>query len=716
MVRRAALAWAKLTVLLASLMLLPTGLLAQKATLIADSVEISSKDVLIATGMVEVFFGTVRVTASRVIYDRSLNRLVIEGPINLDDGTSVRILASSAELDDDLRNGLITSASVIIDQQLQITASTLQRVDGRYNAMQHVAASSCQSCKGGAPLWEIRARRFVHDIAAQQLYFMGAEVRIAGIPLAYLPRLRLPDPTLKRAAGFLVPKIEVTSTLGFGIKTPYFIPLGPHRDILVTPHVSASGTRSLDLRYRQAFSAGNVTVNGALSVDDQNSSILRGYVLANGDFDLPRGYKLTLQAETVSDADYFRQYGLTEQDRFVTSLQVERANRDVYTRGRILGFYSVRSNDVNTTQPSQIVDFDRVQRLDLGQWGTGSFAIITKARHRASVNPADGPDSDTAADGRDVAGFGLHGEWQKAGVLPFGILARAALALRFDSYLVAQDSVYAGKYDRWNSAFATELRWPLIRTSANGAVQTLEPIAQLVMAPRTSQRLFNEDSALVEFDEGNLFALNRFPGSDQIETGSRANLGLNYTYAAPGGRRLQLSFGRVVSAHSAAQFAAASGLGQMRSDWLLAGQFDANNGFGLTVRSLLTNRGDIRKLELRGAVQQKNSGISLGYLFTPADAQEDRSTDISEISLFATQNLSARWNGALNSRYDAQTGQFSKAGLALAFRNECLQMDVALSRSFTSSATLQSNTTFGMSVALLGFGGQAAGTAQQCRK
>ena len=693
----------------------PPALAQAKATLIADNMAITPGDVLVATGDVEVIHKGQRLTAQRIVYDHTLNRLVIEGPITLDDGKNITILASSAELSDDLRNGLISTARVIIDQQLQITAGTMQRVDGRYNAMFTAAASSCQTCQGRAPLWEIRASRVVHDTVEKQIYFNDAQFRIAGVPLAYFPRLRLADPTLKRATGFLVPKFQASTSLGFGVKLPYFIAMGPSKDLLITPYATDLGERSVELRYRQAFRTGTITVTGALSNDTTESGKMRGYVLASGSFRLPADYTLKLRGETVSDAGFFNRYGLTEKDRFVTSAEIGRANRDQVVQGRVLGFYSVRNRDDNATQPSQMSDFERVQRIDLGDYGDLTFDLAAQVRQRASTDPLDRGDRDSAADGRDVGGFGVSGEWQKSALLPFGVLGKATLGFRLDQYRVAEDAIYAGDYNRTAAAFAAELRWPLIKAGANGGTQTLEPMAQLVLAPDNALRLFNEDGALVEFDEGNLFALNRFPGSDRIEASNRANLGVNYTYAAPNGQRVQLSVGRVISSTSSPQFAAASGLGQARSDWLVAGQVDMNGKLGLTARSLLTEQGEVRKLELRSDVKANKTAVSVGYLFTPADVDEQRSDTISEISLFAAQSLSQRWNASVTARYDARAKALSNSGVAMVYRNECLQLDVSLSRRFATSSRVDPNTVFGLSVALLGFGGQSAGVAEQCR-
>lgn len=708
----------RLCAALALACLAPFAAAAQENTrLIADQLEIAAGDTLVATGNVEVFYLNTRLTAQKITYDRTKNRLAIEGPILLDDGKTVTVLGQSADLSDDLKSGLITSARVIIDQQLQVTAGAVQRIEGRYNTMHRAAASSCQPCKGGEPLWEIRAKRVVHDALEQQMYFDGAQFRMLGVPLAYFPRLRMADPTLKRATGFLVPRLEVSSnasgTIGATVKLPYFITLGQDKDLTITPSITTTGTRNTELRYRQAFATGSINIDSAINPESLQKGQVLGYVLATGNFTLPYGYTLALRGETVNGV--FSSYGLTEKDRFVTSIDISRASRDQFVKGRALGLYSVRASDNNITQPSQIIDFERQERFDLGIWGEALIGVQANARQRASTDPLDGSDSDTAADGRDVGGYGVRFDWRKGAVLPFGVLAMGKVSLRADAYRVTQDAVYAGNYQRSVASFSGQLRWPLIKTAANGGVHTIEPIAQAVVAPAQAQRLFNDDSALVDFDEGNLFSLNRFPGSDRIETGNRANIGLNYTYAAPDGTRAQLALGRVISTSGQVQFSAASGLGQARSDWLVAGQLDMNNRFGVTLRSLWKETGTVRKLELRGAINTQDTGISMGYLFAPADPDEGRSTTISEITLFANQKLSQRWNGSLSSRYDAVSNRLSTSGLAMVYRNECLQLDLSLSRSFASSTTVTPTTTFGMSVQLLGFGGQPSGVAEQCR-
>ena len=187
--------------------LLPLAALAQAAappvaTLVADSVEVETGNQLVAEGRVEVLYDGVRLQATRITYDQPADRLIITGPITLRDGEDTVVLADMAELDADLQNGVLRSARMVLDQQLQLAATQLARVSGRYTELSNTVASSCEVCaENPIPTWEIRARRVVHDQQERQLYFENAQFRVLGLPIAFFPYLRLPDPTLTRTSG-----------------------------------------------------------------------------------------------------------------------------------------------------------------------------------------------------------------------------------------------------------------------------------------------------------------------------------------------------------------------------------------------------------------------------------------------------------------------------------------------------------------------------------
>ena len=157
------------------------------AHLIADRIEILPNGTLRASGSVTVWHGEVQITARDITYASGEGRLSLTGPIKLQDGSGTVILADQADLSPDLSAGIITSARIILSQQVQIAAAQISRVNATYSEASHVSATSCFVCDGQTPLWQIRAKRIVHDSAEKQIYFDQAQLRLMDAARVFLP-------------------------------------------------------------------------------------------------------------------------------------------------------------------------------------------------------------------------------------------------------------------------------------------------------------------------------------------------------------------------------------------------------------------------------------------------------------------------------------------------------------------------------------------------
>ena len=142
-----------------------------------------------------------------------------------------------------------------------------------------------------------------------------------GLPIAYVPYLRMPDPSVDRAQGFLVPEAVLTSNLATGLKLPYFIPLGQSKDILVTPYFS-SKTKTFEYRYRQKFKSGDLAVIGAFSNDDLERNKLRYFSQLVGNFKLAFGIDLNFDVGSVSDTSYLGDYVYSDQSEFDSEISI----------------------------------------------------------------------------------------------------------------------------------------------------------------------------------------------------------------------------------------------------------------------------------------------------------------------------------------------------------------------------------------------------------
>ncbi|MGK7652675.1 LPS-assembly protein LptD [Roseovarius sp. B08] len=685
----------------------------QPAILVADDVFLSGNEQLVATGNVEALYDGRRLKASEIVYDRTTETLRVTGPISLEDADgTMLVLADSAELDREMRNGLLRGARIVMDDQVQLAANELARVNGRYNQLYKAAVTSCRVCNSQSPpLWQLRARRVVHDQQEKQLYFDGAQFRVLNTPVFYLPRLRLPDPTLERATGFLVPSLNNSSLLGFGARVPYFIRLGDHKDLTVTPYLSTE-TRTLELRYRQAFRTGAIEVEGALSDDDIGGRSFKSYVFANGTFALPRDFTLRFDIEAVNDDTYLLDYGYSEKDRLDSEISIERARRDEYIRFALTGFHSLRAGESNATLPTVVSNGEYERRFQLANAPGGEIrlGVLSHAHYRSSDLAVDGPDFDPFADGRDVARFTVSADWHRSWTLGAGVLTSAQVGLAIDSFHVSQ----AGITSRSDAVEVTpsasvELRWPLLKTTSSGATHVIEPVMQLSWVGGSNPLVPNDESTRIEFDEGNLFATSRFTAPDRRERGFNSAYGISWTRYGTRGWQSSFALGQVVREEvevdpaGGPAFTNSSGLQDRYSDLLIAGQFKNDDGLTITGRGLFDDDFVTTKAEARASWRNDRAAVGGTYIWLRNDLAEARPNNISEWAFDASYRLSRHWTGSANWRYDVASDESVRAGLGITYTNECVDISLSASRRFTSSTILVPSTDISFTVGLRGF-------------
>jgi LPS-assembly protein len=674
--------------------------------LLADRIYINADRSLVAEGAVEILHGAQRLTATRLTYDPSSDRLRIEGPITVDDGAGSVFLADEADLSADLRDGLLTSARLVLDDQIQIAASEIAIRDGRYTELRRVAASSCQVCPTDpTPFWEIRASRVTHDAAERQLYYDNAQFRLLGLPVLYVPRLRMPDPTLDRANGVLMPSITSSSELGFGIRLPYFVALGDHRDLTFTPFVSTKDARALGLRYREALHNGTLQFDGAIGSDAIYPDDTRGYLFGRGRFALGQAYEWGFDLQTTSDDSYLLDYGISDADRLASDVFLTRTRRDAFTDARLTHYRSLRAGDDNDVLPSLEGALAYERRFVPGPIG-GQARLRFDLRGIGRTSDVDfDANGDGVTDGRDVARLSLGADWRRQTVLANGMILGFAGALDANYYRVSQDASFPDSITRLTPTAAIDLRWPWVRPGRDGhSAQSIEPVLQLVWSPEDQTVVPNEDSALVEFDEGNLFSFSRFPGLDLYERGLRANLGLSWNRFDPDGWNLGVTVGRVLRAEDLGQFSAGSGLDGRQSDWLLAMRLNSATGLALTNRALFDDAFAFTKDELRLSFTQDRYWVASNFVWLVADPSEDRLVATSELAFAAGWKVEDNWQVTTTGRYDFEADNAVDAGLGLRYTSDCAQVDLSLSRRFTSSTSVRPTTEFNLSVALAGFG------------
>ncbi|MEM9248105.1 MAG: LPS assembly protein LptD [Pseudomonadota bacterium] len=680
------------------------------ATLLADEVAIDAEGRLVATGNVEALQGNARLTASKVIYDREADALEIEGPIVLTTDDRTLVLASAAEISPSLRDGLLRSARVVLDSRVQLAAPEINRVGGRYLQLNNVVASSCEVCgKNPVPLWQIRARRVINDELEQQLYFDDARFEVYGVPVFYLPRLRLPGPGLERATGFLVPQFTSSSEIGQGVKLPYFIALDPSYDLLLTPHVTTGPTATLEARYRHVFRSGQLQFDGALSRDDLRPGETRGYLFGAGAFTLPRNYRLRFDVEAASDSAYLDDYDITGKDRLDSAIALTRGRRDQWFGAETIYFNVPGADLSNEIRPTLLADIEWARRFTpAGLGGVGTFELTAHGHERPS-------EADVI--GRDVARVTARLGWRGDRIGPAGLVFAGEAGALAEYTNFGDDSTAPDPELRLIPAAAVELRWPWARAGARGASHLIEPVAQLVWTPddAVAERP-TEESVQLELDAGNLFALSRFPAYDEVEAGLRANLGIGYTFANPDGWSFGVTAGRVVRAEDLGQFDGYAAFEGTVSDWMLGVDLALNESLSFSTRSLFDDDLSADRVETRLGWSSDKLDLAGSYAWLAASPAEERRQVINQWRFDGAYRVNERWRASADVSYDLTLERRAEAEIGVEYRTECITLDFGWRQRFTSATQENPSEGFTFEIALAGFGGTDDGPRPRPRR
>jgi len=684
----------------AGIALAKTDTIDKTAVLKADRIVYTSgRQVLRASGNVVITFGGMILTARGLTFDESTNIITADGPLRLRDGDKVTIVAEFARLSGDLREGILKSARMVLNRQMQLTAVEISRSKGRYTQLYRAAASTCTiSNARQTPFWQIRARRIVHDDKKKVLFFERAQLRLGGVPVAYLPRLKVPDPSVKRASGFLVPGISTSDTLGTGITAPYFMTLGKYADVTLTPTIYSTGSATLGYDFRKRFHRGDITLTGAISNDTRAAYHLRGYLFAKGKWRFSGGMLAKADLQFTSDRTYLSDHNFSSVTRLENRISLGRSAADSRFDAQILGYRTLSTSVAGDTIPYLLGDIGYRHRLAAPVLG-GELALglaLGSYTRRASTNI-------TGRDGMSMtAGLDWRRQWISAGGLVFGTTAKVDGSY----YNIRQDSTYPAPLSRVVPVAAADFRLPMTRQTGR-ATEVIEPRLQLVYSPGSNVAVPNEDSQLVEFDTGNLFTLNRFSGRDANEKGLRANAGITYRRRANNGAAFELMLGKVLRLSDQGQFSAASGLQGASSGYILGTRITLPTHLRMVNRMVIGNNRAVLRTETRLAYKTKRFDIDTSYLWLLKGAAGNTAANVSDWSVKTGWNFGNNWRSEASWRYDLAGATASNAGLGITYRNDCIKVDLSLSRQFASSSNIGASTSLGLQVTLDGFGARA---------
>jgi LPS-assembly protein len=675
--------------------------------LLADSIELDAQGNLIAQGNVDIVYKEQRLKAPKVVYIKDKNILIMDMGATLTDENGSSFIAETAELDQQLLNGIINGANLVLKQQIQMRADILERENGFNTNLTNVKATACFSCDNPIPIWQIRAKSGNHDIEKQQLIFQNAHIRVFDIPVFYVPYLRLPEPRVKRMRGFLVPRTKQNSLLGFGLELPYFLPMGQDRDITISPLISQE-TKTLKLNYRQAFDEGRIVANLAASKDTVFSEKLRGRFQSNGDFNLPNDYRLYYDFTIVSDNSYVSDYDYPPLDRIASRISVNKTQKLQHQEANLVYYHSLF--DDYGVLPA-IINFNHYDKYIKVPTLQGDFRVSTILHNNFRSSQKN-------IYGRDIRRLNTSLGWSNSYKTNQGIRIELGSQIRFDSYLTRQDTRFKNEENTVSADGLITVGWPMIRHDILQHQDILEPVLQFAISKQEDLRLPLEESTYSELDEGNLISLSRFPARDRFEKDARGAIGLKWLRKFKSGSKLDISLGQVFRQNEEEDFNTGSGLNSKVSDYLLSAKYMAQKGFSIAGRTLLDPNISPNRIEALATYAWDRVSLSTGFSFLPKSISQERKNDISELRLATIYQFDDVWRYTTGVRYDLSNDRTAEVSIGILFDNECTNVAFTAKRRFSNSGSSSSVTSWDLTTSLKGFstGGNRSPSLKDCRE
>src|SRR5262245_21016558 len=287
---------------------------------------IYDKNRVIAQGNVEIYYNNYILTADKVVYDQSLNKLVAEGNAQLKEPNGSVVRADRFEATDDFRDAFIQQLSTITSDDTRIAADRAIKKEGNVTEFQKGNFTPCRNDPGMPPLWCIGASRIIHDQTAATITYQDAQFQLFGVPIFYLPYFQHPDPSVKHQSGFLMPSYNTSSTLGFSVEIPYYFALAPNYDFTFRPTYFTDRGVLWAGEWRHRLANGQYIVNLA-AIEDATTPALnsdlgnwRGSIQTRGQFSLASWWKYGWDVTLESDESFRRTYKLD------SILQTDRVN------------------------------------------------------------------------------------------------------------------------------------------------------------------------------------------------------------------------------------------------------------------------------------------------------------------------------------------------------------------------------------------------------
>ena len=718
----------------------------EPVTYLADHESYDKTGLLVLEGNVRLWQGEQALRADTVTYDRAAGVIRAIHHVALTQPNGTVAYADQVELSHGMKDAVSSALYVRMQNEAKVSSSGMRRSNERVTDFANPIYTACPVCAAHpdrAPFWELRAHGMTQDKDNQNLEFDRAWLRVLGVPVFYFPYLPVTDPSSKRHSGLLNFNLEPHDHyLGTVFSVPYYWVIDGHQDATFTPLVSTKSGPQLSTIYRNRLNNGYIRFEGGVADDTLRNQPFynafgelgnggkehgaQAYITSRGEFNLSPHWRVGFNANRATSANYMRDYSLPGYGN-------DTLNSNAYLEGFGVGSYLrldtqvyqglnqgiINNRDLPYSLPRFTYEFQGEPDRLGGRLSVHTTDFVILRKHGANDQRGE-----------------LAMQWDRPWTNSWG--QQWVLTARFDSMLYHSTRLHeqplyeeSGSHLRGQvqPTVAVKMSWPFLRTFAKGhGSQTLEPIVQLIAAPNTGnamhRQLPNEDSFAYEFNDTTLFALNRYMGTDRLDGGLRANVGIHQNWSW-NGHSIDMLIGESFIEHpnkGGPAYMAYSGVNHTFSDPVGRITMTPSRYFDLTARGRfnpysksfdygegLVSAGLPFFRVMAGYVYEPIT--SYYYYYTPRVTELANPNVLRNPYLSKTSEISGgvtgRWrnfHAAYYTRRSLSRKEFVANGGAIGYSNDCLTANLYLSRQNTRIGGRRPNLNVGFSISLNSLG------------
>lgn len=679
----------------------------------ADRITYSDKSkIATATGTVRITYGPYTLVATKVVYDQVNDIFTANGSVELREPNGNILQAQTAELRNKFKEGFARHIKALLTNDVTITAIYAKRQLDGITVYDHASYTACKGCTNGdgSPLWEITTTKTVHDSNKKDLYMTNPTLRFGGVPVAWLPYATMPDPTVTRRSGFLLPNVKRGDTYGYGVITPYFLELGPSADLTFSPMWTTVQGPVADVEYRQRLKSGSYNIHGygVYQLQEQlppGDTKWRGAITSAGDFKLNDVWSWGWDGTLTSDKTFLDKYDFDHRKLATNQVYAVGMSDRNYFSAQALQFRSLNMSQSQDTLPVALPYVNSDYTFDNAVFG-GELGFDWSA-YSVSRDQADTPFS-TVDHGTEQTRAVSNVHWQKKIINDMGQVITPFARVRSDLYITKNVPDGFGGYrddevtNRILPSAGVDMRWPFMASYDYGQ-SIFTPVVQAIAATDETdqQKIGNEDAISVNFDSSSLFLQDRFTGEDRYEGGSRVNAGLLYSFLGENGGFARVSLGESFHVSGKNSFAADTGLAGTKSDLVGAITFQPWDDLGFSYQARVKE--DFSKINVQEAFANYSlsrfSG-SLGYLYLDSEPTAGRNNAVEQVEGSTSFNLTPAWSLFGGLKYDLINDQFLSKTAGIAFDCDCMSAKLSYSETNTAEIGAQTDRTLKLSVEL----------------